>query len=332
MASDAQKRARAEVALNGLVYLLSVDEPVPRRMLFVPPSPTSTNKLQVEQALKKPWQTQFLDRLVEDNVLRRIELDGQISYELVSRQKIADIVADHRSSGLKLSKYLWPGSVITPGTVANIEVSATGEVTSVELLKGRSMRLRADEDDDEDGESGAAHDMKELFDELLRSQSANAKIISEVVNLLGENVVSLRKAVLLAGEGIDNLDAKIDKFEGKLDQKVGAINKRLDDLDKRVLDAHKLAEASHVVVKGFSTDTEALKRLRSELESTAGQVTASVTETVALRQSVNALLAQIKRGEEDQLSKLIKKLEANASESLALKDLLVGNLAEAGNG
>lgn len=330
MSSDAQKRARAEVALSALSYLLSVDGPVPRRSLFAPGTPN--NKLHIEQALKKPWQTQFLDRLVEDNVLRRVEFDGQVSYEPVSRQKLTDILADFRNSGLKLSKYLWPGSVIMPGIQVD---SGTGEVTDAALPHRSIVRLGVDdteEEGDEEGD-GAPEDMKEVFNELLRSQSENAKVVSEVVNLLGKNVVALRESVVLVGEGIDKIDTKIDSFEKKLDQKVGAINKRLDDVDKRVLDAHKLAEASHVTVKGFTSDAEALKKLRTELANTSTQITQGIAETVALRQAVDTLLAQVRRGERDELGKLIKKLEANAMESLALKDLLIGNLAEApGNG
>lgn len=329
---ESQKRARMEIAIAGLSWLLSLGQVTgktqgkTRKEIFVPLK--GATPVQISEALKKPWQTELLDRLVKDDLLEQINSGAMIGYEVKDGYSVGRIVKNFEEDGSILANYLWPGStVITEKTeepdlespeLATVEIEETEEsgdvVTNIKqvitLLKLLLEVLGANQ--------------KVIDDRLKRSTEAHTREAGAILEMASE----IDKFKTVTSNYTEKMAAWITKSSAEQDKRLNGLNKRMEELEHRIADTHKLVEASHITMKTATTAVNKLTESAIDITGVSKFLEASNTRTTALQQAVDALVSRLNAAEEDKIAKLVKKLDSNASESAGLRDMLLEHLAE----
>lgn len=123
---EADKRARITVAYGGLLLLrkqLSEDPNYKstRAHLFALPKGTEKNPEIVKAVKTKDWQKDYLQRLIDAELLEKITENSQELYRALDIDEIGKIIEDHDNWGLRLSRFLFPREAGIPAELAEDE-------------------------------------------------------------------------------------------------------------------------------------------------------------------------------------------------------------------
>src|SRR3989304_3198888 len=102
---ESQKKARLEVAIQTISVLIKTDASLTRKLLFL--SADMKNEAQLKQAITKSWHVPFLDQMIKNDLVKRIDDNGQISYKAVDKDKLKLIIDDYENQGTRLAKLIW---------------------------------------------------------------------------------------------------------------------------------------------------------------------------------------------------------------------------------
>jgi len=316
---ESQKRARMETAVVGLSWLLGQESARTRKEIFIPLKTGSP--AQISEALKKPWQTELLDRLIEAEVLERVVFSaGSIGYKVKDTYAVEKIVRNFEQDGSEMAKYLWPGHTILPERKEEEpEVADSNEAKEAAPdEKGASKELMSSED---------ANAIVLVLKHLVEVIGSNQKVFLQRMDHQIEGLRALAPLLDALSKAPDDLKIWGNKQVAEQEKKLNGVGKRLEELEHRVVEAHKLVEASHVTMKTATAAVNKLTESAIDVTGVSKLLEAATARTTALQQAVDALVKRLNAAEDDKVGKLLKKLDANASESASLREMMLELLA-----
>src|SRR5262245_904786 len=110
---EADKRARITVAYSGLVMLQSQlannarYKSTRNHLVAVPKNEAKSPEI-INAVRRKDWQKDYVLRLVEAGILKKVSEGSQELYYPPDPKEIDLIIADHDKYGLRLSRFLFP--------------------------------------------------------------------------------------------------------------------------------------------------------------------------------------------------------------------------------
>lgn len=272
---EADKRARITVAYGGLVLLLSElqkdpEYKSPRRLLFALPKGGEKVPENVKAVRTKDWQRDYLQRLVDANILIKITESGQEFYQTRDMTVIAGLIADHDKYGLRLSKFLFPREAGIPP-----ELDDEGEAEEEEP---------EEEVEPEKAEEPEAPEQKTLALEMgPRELKRLIQLLNDIIKDR-EMTLALMRGVLDQYKTVEQLALR-DQEERQVDRELpNYMKNRFKDLDDRL---SKIEEALN-----FSGRTQA--RVEAGIDALSKMVS-SLAHNLTLAVPTNLLQELTKR-------------------------------------
>ena len=299
---EADKRARITVAYGGLALLKKQLSENPnykstRAHLFAMPKGEEKN-LEIVKALKtKDWQKDYLQRLIDAELLVKVSENGQELYYPSNIDEIGKIIEDHDNWGLRLSKFLFPREAGIPNELAEDD---------------------AEEQDDEGGlpkpEPNLAEkdDSESILKMSEQSVKAMVKLLGRIQELLTMNLEMMKltaeqhKTVDLALRGTQELLEKDQELTQAEQEFPRYVKNQFKELENRL---SKLEESA-------STGARTLARLDAgitALSANLGTLVPKISSLLGLTEGQTLM---------SQLGPILREALGNLKQTGSIRDVL----------
>jgi hypothetical protein len=332
---EADKRARITVAYGGLLLLrqqLSKDPNYrsTRAHLFAVPNDKEKSPELVRAVKTKDWQRDYIQRLVDAEILKKGSENGQDLYS-ADPDKVEVLIADHDNWGLRLSKFLFPREAGIPNELAEDDDESEDESGSDKGFAPSTTPAPEDEEGPilQMGERSvtalirllnSVREQQEMNVSLMKHVLVQYEAVETAINREREQTKEISQAEKEFPNYVKNrlkeLEAKIDKqyeslsFAAKTLARVEAdikslpsmvssilpsISKMLGVPEGKTLTIHVDSLMKHYLVKLTGREMGTLRDLLSGLRAKIADLDA--VEDLAMR-TVEAIE---KQGEQDEL-------------------------------
>ena len=307
---ESAKAARLRIAGSALIYFYKMRaERVSLGTLFVAPKSASAAELtEADGAKARKWQRALLARLERDGIVSGV---GGDQYEVADPIRMLAIVSNFEQDAADLARYLFAPD----NEVEHDAVEALARHDDIQEANSKPV----DTDDA----------MLSSLESLVKSIDSIAGLQRVLVEQTGKNHIAFDKNLKTAATVVEILSIDVTALREQVSQREGALGKRIEKLEGRVMAVQNVLEAMQAVHKNQAAGTSAIaERLQGITD--LGQLMQRTAEvTVALQTQVSALVTRLDAAENDQLGRLVHRLDAHVTDGKELRDLVLDAVAEA---
>jgi len=310
--------------VSGLSFIYDKGE-VTRREFFLPSGRKGDASVKLTAALEKElnskhWQREVLDRLIEHAVLQQTGSRSNVTYAVVNRSKLLELLRDHAEGGLRLSWFLFPGEVpeAAPEAPDLEDVLAEPDEPKPTI----AMVVRAAQAENQgavtDGEA-----LIRLVDFMSALDEANS-IAIRYLQAYGKNLLELKDEVAeIKGQGEKAIKEAATAARADAIINHNHLGGRIKALEKTQTELCQMVYAQQAVLKraaGAMEKTAAIAPLVEEFKRVAEE---SESRTKALQQAVEVLVEELRKERKDKLTGIAARLNAHVAEADSLKEMIL---------
>ena len=344
---ESHKQARIGVAATGIRFMVEMqleagqdsDERIAmfKRDIFKPIK--SFTPAEATEVHKKRWQSDFLHRLVEYNLITKHTKNGggHEGYTVRNLKLLERISDDYfEKSGELLSGLLWPGKATKKAREAMAEaMSATNKPptppSSTPMLQRKSKSKaiekfegRLEKKVEREKEINDGRDKRSLNKDFVESASLSdvaeniigfSNVLESLIGIMGDNFTVIMEEIESSGQG-------------ELAKKVGGYNKRLDTIEKQMSQLNSSASETNNIVSKLSKQTEDFSQQAIDFSNLVTTLNEAKESDEKLKTDVIRLIESINDDRKDELQKIMSRLSSHVSDGETLREMLLDKLGD----
>jgi len=311
---DHQKQLRVKMLYNGLKALAENGESLSRTYIFVPTElPNGENHFIIQNELENTaWQREAIHRMIETGLITKLG-DRRSTTYLGDKDKISELLEDHKNGGVELTNILFPQE---PNTQTNpIFLSVAHSAT-----QARPEPIVKEDDQVDELMTKFAENLIYIRGQVESLKQFQEKNLTNTIEKLitvnldnNESFPRFIKELAKIEKGFENLttgmDGVIKEFNG--------VKKRISELEDETKTQRRLIETSHKVIKDLGSSLSVVTDVASKL-----------SEIPSLVNSVNQLVSLVKNREESQLADLLRRQGQILEDSKAVNQMILEQLVD----